>query len=459
LQKPFALSSYRPAWGKEKEKQSEIVQASAEEAGGSYPSLAEEKPKTGLKKLLSFSPLSTKKEKKITALPPEGEVQFQLAKQLFADEKYEEAEKTAKKLLKKYKFTPIGEDTQFLLAESQYYRKRYSFAQDSYDQLLKDHPSTRYLDESTQRLFTIAGYWLGYPEFATSSEIQQVNLEESRIERPEPQKKSSPGKWPIIPNFTDRSRPVFDTPGRALQALKSIWLNDPTGPLADDALMLSATYYLRRGRYMDADRTFTLLREEYPKSPHVQDAFLLGSHVKLMSYQGANYDSKSLDEAGQLKESTLRMFPDGKDNGRLKAELANIENAKALREWEKAQFYMRKKLPKSEAVYCQVLIQKFPKSPYANLAKKRLNELGPEVARIFFSSVDDPTTIPVVETPPIPTNSDAQPTSVNPVPKKTPAKETPADEEPGRIRLNDLSDDEAKPIPKPTKEKKKFLIF
>ena len=27
---------------------------------------------------------------------------------------------------------------------------------------------------------------------------------------------------------------LFDTDGRALEALKSIWLNDPTGPLADD---------------------------------------------------------------------------------------------------------------------------------------------------------------------------------------------------------------------------------
>src|SRR5690606_10634147 len=116
-------------------------------------------------------------------------------------------------------------------------------------------------------------------------------------------------KVPILPNFHDRKRPVFDTNGRALQALKSVWLKDPTGPLADDALMLAASHYVRKGDYIEADHHYTLLREQFPKSPHLQTAFVVGSHVKLMSYQGAPYDGKNLDDAESLKESTLRLFP------------------------------------------------------------------------------------------------------------------------------------------------------
>ncbi len=92
----------------------------------------------------------------------------------------------------------------------------------------------------------------------------------------------SPTPCRFFPNFTDKTRPYFDTTGRALDALKSIWLNDPTGPLADDALMLSASYYLRKGDYVEADHLYELLRKEFPKSRHIENAYVLGCHCKLM---------------------------------------------------------------------------------------------------------------------------------------------------------------------------------
>lgn len=50
--------------------------------------------------------------------------------------------------------------------------------------------------------------------------------------------------------------------------------------------------------------------------------------MKLMSYQGPAYDVKSLEEAEQLKEATLRLYGDTGDKERLKEELAKIEDQK-----------------------------------------------------------------------------------------------------------------------------------
>src|SRR5690606_41681136 len=72
----------------------------------------------------------------------------------------------------------------------------------------------------------------------------------------------SPPRYTLFPYTT-----LFRS---AIQSLKTIWMNDPTGPLADDALMLTATYYLRKGDFLEADHFFTILREEFPKSPHLQ---------------------------------------------------------------------------------------------------------------------------------------------------------------------------------------------
>ncbi|MEC9010519.1 MAG: hypothetical protein VX877_14740, partial [Planctomycetota bacterium] len=130
------------------------------------------------------------------------------------------------------------EDTLFLLAESQFHLKKFSNADDSYTELLTDFPSTRHIDRASQRLFEIGRYWLDSQNFKAASEIRPANAIV-------PAGRSEPGmtgywftRLPLIPNMTDGTRPLFDTGGRALRTLKTIWLNDPTGHLADDALML-----------------------------------------------------------------------------------------------------------------------------------------------------------------------------------------------------------------------------
>lgn len=317
-----------------------------------------------------------------------GLQEYEQAKKLFQEGKYEQAEDAFERIAKKYENSPVREDAMFMQAECQFKQKRYSWAQDSYARLLKHYPSTRHLTKTSRRLFTIARTWLDFPEMAGSGDIQQAGFEESAAS-PQLQTKSdpqglslkSPSEFiPIFPNLFDRTRPVFDTKGRALQALKSIWLNDPTGPLADDALMLTASHYLRKGDYPEADRYFRIIREEYPKSKHLKAAYVLGSHVRLMSYQGPRYDEKALEEARQLKESALRLFPDLKHKKRLRKELEKITKAEARREWERVEYYQRRGKPRAVAIYCKMLLASHPQSEYADRARKVLAEVAPEVA-------------------------------------------------------------------------------
>ena len=183
---------------------------------------------------------------------------------------------------------------------------------------------------------------------------------------------------PIFPNFTDRTRPYFDTTGRALDALKSIWLNDPTGPLADDALMLSASYYLRKGDYVEADHMFELLRKEFPKTRHLENAYVLGCHCKLMSYQGPEYGGTELDDAKKLIQTTLHLYPNRPDRARMEADLRKIEIAKAAQLWANVKFWKVKSNPKAVAICCKEVIQKYPNSDYARLAREELAKIKPE---------------------------------------------------------------------------------
>ncbi|MBM3969716.1 MAG: tetratricopeptide repeat protein [Planctomycetes bacterium] len=314
------------------------------------------------------------------------------AERLFQEQRYAEASKLLKPLTKKkqsflqiarfWNVEPeyredhnrVREDSMFLLAESYFKEERFSEAKDYYEVLLKEYPSTRHLNTATKRLFVVGRTWLGFPEFATSDDVTPVNLEDPRA-TPIPKKQRPPHAWVLIPNFTDKHRPTFDTPGNALDALKSIWMYDPRGPLADDAIMMTASHYFRVGNFSEADRYFSMLREEYPNSPHLQTSFVLGSHVKLMSYQGASYDEKQLEDARQLKESTLRLFPNLPEKERLKDELAKIEEARAQRLWDLVELYGRKRKPKAQIIYAEELLQTYPKSSYAPQAREVLAKL------------------------------------------------------------------------------------
>ncbi len=302
---------------------------------------------------------------------------------LFDAGKYAEAAPIYKDLAKSQKLTAFGEEARFKLAECYYHQQNFAKAQDAYDQLLEDHPTTRHVDAITRRLFTIAQAWLGLSvplaEEPKDSGIQLVSNEEI-AEPQEPARlnidTSDPTYVvPLLPNFHDRRRPLFDTQGRALQALKSIWLNDPTGPLADDALMLTATHYMKKKDFVEADRYYKILREEYPKSPHLEKAFVLGSHVKLMSYRGPFYEGNTLKDARKLKESTLRMFPDNPQRKELQQELRDIYNAEAERLWARIEYEQRKKRPRAIAIACRTLIDSFPETEYAQKARKVLADI------------------------------------------------------------------------------------
>ncbi len=392
-----------------------------------------------------------KKKKNSTFIEPAlGAAEYKQANEKFQAKEFKVAEKEFKAIVKKYKNDPIKEDAQFMVAECQYAQKKYAWAQDSYDLLLVDYPSTRHLDQTTKRLFSIARYWLQEPSIVTGSEIQQVNLEQPGSEKPEipSDGKQRKSRWALLPNLFDRSRPVFDTENRALEALKSIWLHDPTGPLADDSLMLTASHYLKVGRYMDADRTFTLLREEYPKSPHLKDAFMLGTHVKLMSYQGPQYDATVLSDAGNLKETTIRLFPES-ERMRLKEELKKIEQAKAKRDWETVQYWMRRSKPKSAAIYCNLLIENHPTSTFANQARELLAELGEENTSHLWANYatpkqnvqqqPEPKRSFVPELPGLPAFGKAG-SSPSSTPPKLPVATKSELEPPARLRLDNLDE-------------------
>jgi TolA-binding protein len=273
---------------------------------------------------------------------------------------------------------PVEEDALFMKAESQYAQRHYAAAQNSYEELLQNYPSTRHLDPTTRQLFRVARYWMGFPEDVGANGDTEIRLASKETEVGVPEKPdrepSALSRVPVFPNLTDESRPLFDTYGRAEQALRSIWLHDATGPLADDALMLAANHNLRTGDFVEARRLYSLLREQYPDSPHLKDAYLLGSHVTLASYQGPEYDGHTLEESRELKQAALQLFADltPEQKKQLQQEVDLLREAEVDRIWNKVDFYRAKRNEPAMKLHCYLILNKYPDSSYATKARETL---------------------------------------------------------------------------------------
>lgn len=332
---------------------------------------------------------------------PEAKREVDAATAKFDKGDYQTAAKEFKAAAKKYKESSIGEEAQYRLGECYFAMGELPKAQDAFDQLFADYPSTRYVEPTTRRLFAIAKQWLEISEPVARNEIRQVSGEKVVEEATPPGPPKDPTlRYRILPNFHDGSRPVFDTQGRALQSLKAIWLNDPTGPLADDALMLTATYYHRRRNYVEADRYFKILREEYPESPHFQAAFELGSHVKLMSYQGPYYEGADLIAAGKLKEQTLHLFPVSDNRQQTRKDIDKIYLLQAQRAFSKIDYHQKKRNPRAVAIACMNLIIEYPDTRFAAEARQILRGIDPNQLRDLPEVPEFLSSLPAAPPPP-----------------------------------------------------------
>lgn len=290
--------------------------------------------------------------------------------------KWSDLLKTRKQLKAHYSDSPLREDSLFMVAESQFRQEELPGAETNYLILLKEFPNTRHMGTATQRLFDIAMTWMNF-KATQASDVELAAFSDDGPSSKPQLINNKEYKRPSFLNLSDKKRPTTDTEGRALEALKAIWLNDPTGKLADDALMFTASHYLRTGRYDEAAETYQLLRNEFPQSPHVKDAYVLGAYVSQASYQGASYDGKNLTESRQLQLTALTIFPDlpPEEKKRLQESLQKIDDATVAREFNRAIFWLKKGRFNAVEMTCWHIIHTYPSSKYAGKARGLLAQL------------------------------------------------------------------------------------
>lgn len=283
-----------------------------------------------------------------------AEQYYEAGEKLFAEKKWDAAARQFRKAARRWPDSALQEDSQFMRAESLFFANRYAKADDTWGEMLKKYENSRHLDKVIARQFSIARYW-----------------EESHKAKPH---------WILTPNFFDETRPMFDTPGNALATYDSIRINDPTGPLADDAIMATANAHFLNERYADADYYYSLLRSDYSQSEHQTAAHSLGLQAKMLAYQGSMYDAKPLVEADELVQQASVQFPSQtpEERDRIVRAQQVINDQKAQRDWDTAEYFAQGSRYGAAKYYYQRVVREHPNSRFAALAQDRIGEYRDE---------------------------------------------------------------------------------
>jgi outer membrane protein assembly factor BamD (BamD/ComL family) len=325
------------------------------------------------------------------------------AHKLLDDGQFEDAERVFHRIAdNKKNATNVAEEARFYEAECLFQRKKYPDACDTYHRMLKDFEHTRYKQQALARMFTIANYWL---------DDMRTKMKEAK------EKKSNP--WFAEPDWLhpfDETKPLLDEKGRALEALQNICLADYKGPYSDKALFLMGAVEFYDEDWKEADHNFTLLLEQHPESPFVQNALSMAVIAKNMATGGADYDGRKAAEARKLVDTLLNQYRDkldAKESEKLLSLKGTITYQQAEKDYNTAEFYRRtgKMAP---AYFCyEIVRRRYSGSDFAAKAEKRMYEIRDQVDKEAGKNLP-PIDAPKGSAKPVPVGP--QPTPLAPLP-------------------------------------------
>ncbi|MCS7166839.1 MAG: tetratricopeptide repeat protein [Gemmatales bacterium] len=302
--------------------------------------------------------------------PPPGTLAGDLAsaRVLFQRGQYDDAEKVFSWIAdraEREKEPGIFEEALYWLGEAQFAQRKFPAARSTYKRLLDKFPNSRYRSDVIRREVEIAENW----------------LEDTREELRALQE----GRWyfPKIFHF-EKEKPLVGAESSALSTLQDAYLQDPTGPLAPHCLDRIAAVSFLRQEWEEADRYYTLLTENHPRSPLASAALRRAIEAKINSVPGPEYDDTKLAEARQLIDTALRKYPELRNpesQAYFQATLAVIHDRQAQKDFNIAEFYRRTGLPGSAYFYYELVRRRYSGTRWAQLAEERIQQLREQVEK------------------------------------------------------------------------------
>ena len=161
----------------------------------------------------------------------------------------------------------------------------------------------------------------------------------------------------------------------AIEMLYRVQERSPGSPLAERALKRTADYYFNTSQFDLAGDAYAAFIRSYPRSPDVPHVKLRQAFSSLAQFHGPKYDSTPLIDARAQFRDVQARYPELAAEANVPQWIDKIEADLARKAYETGDFYRRTGKPGGAAFMYRYLIENYPNSREAQLARRDIARL------------------------------------------------------------------------------------
>jgi outer membrane protein assembly factor BamD (BamD/ComL family) len=208
----------------------------------------------------------------------------------------------------------------------------------SYDKFLEDFPTSKFYEAALDREFSIATAFLGGQKKRVLGVFMMSRYDEG---------------VKIMEKITDRA-------GGA--------------PIGVKAALAVAEYYEKRGKFADAYQKWSEISSRWPTGQIGKDALLSMARCKHAAYRGPKYNGSNLVSAKSYYENYRLRYPEDAKAIDTDKILKQINEQIAYKEFTIGKYYQKAANDQSANLYYQMVIDDWPGSTAAEMAKEAMKE-------------------------------------------------------------------------------------
>ncbi len=271
--------------------------------------------------------------------------QFEYAAAIEAQAKYKEALAAYRALVRRWPFSFFADDAQFRIGWCLQQLGEFDRAFQAYQVVVDKYAATEFFDKAIEQQFAIANtFFAGEPQ---------------RIMR-----------IPLPPSYE-----------RTVKKYQQIIKNAPHGRFAPAAQLRIGMCYQQMHRWSLAVDAFQRLIDRYYASDEADDAYYQIGATWFAASNQSGYDAGAAEKAADAFREFLSLFPDSELAPQARENLAAIKAQQSGGTLGIARFYESQKKWNAAAIYYEDIISRFPNSPDAQVARDRLQVIGPQLNR------------------------------------------------------------------------------
>ncbi len=262
--------------------------------------------------------------------------QYDWAMQFYNQKNWDRAIEEFEKLPAAFPNSRLAAEGVYFVGLSQEAKQDIAKAADAYQKLIDRYPYSDRIKDAVKKEFEIAG------RFAEGEKIKVVG----------------------IPTFSGRDK--------AIELYTHVVKNAPFGSYGDQAQFQIGEVYKTQGFYEEAQKAYQTLVDEYPSSDLLTKARYQIAYVSLLASKKANYNEDSAKRAIEEFKSFKESYPENAQSLEADESIKILRARKAMTSFETGAFYDKQNKRASAKVYYQEIVTRYPETPAAELAQKRL---------------------------------------------------------------------------------------